>query len=223
MISSQEHLPFPSDGAYAKVKLQVPTGRLLVDELRLELIGQAEGQGILNEIWKLPESASPGDEIALEYRVTDGKQFHCRAYLSSTPDRMLDLVTENPLVNVLNPHSIRIKIEESEELLRTKGGGSSDDRDTFVQIARWYAELNQREKALDFLRTALLKTQRPDAEILILQGIYYQELGDYERSEKAYREADRATATWGSPLFNLSLSLRKRGMHGKLLIPSIRR
>ena len=126
---------------------------------------------------------------------------------------MFDLVTENPLINVLNPHSIRLKIEETEELLRNKGGGSAEDRDTFVQIARWYAELNQREKALDFLRTALMKTQRADAEILNLQGIYYDELGDHERSEKAYREADNASATWGGPLFNLALSFRKRGKH----------
>ena len=149
--------------------------------------------------------------------MTAGKQFRCKAYLTKYPEDVFDLVTENPLINVLNPHSIRLKIEETEELLRKKGGGSSEDRDTLVQIARWYAELNQHEKALDFLRTALLKTQRADAEILNLQGIYYDELGDHERSEKAYREADKATPTWGGPLFNLALSLRKRGKHKEAL------
>ena len=92
----------------------------------------------------------------MEYQLTAGKQFRCRAYLTEiSSEDVFDLVTENPLINVLNPHSIRLKIEETEELLSKKGGGSSEDRDTFVQIARWYAELNQREKALDFLRTAL--------------------------------------------------------------------
>jgi tetratricopeptide (TPR) repeat protein len=106
-----------------------------------------------------------------------------------------------------------LKIEEAEEKLRKKGGGGADDRETFVQIARWYAELNQREKALDFLRTALLQIQRADAEILNLQGVYFEELGDHERAEKAYREASKATVTWGGPLFNLALSYRKRGRH----------
>jgi len=217
LIPSQTQLPFPADGSFAKVKLMVPSGRLFIDELRMEVIGQADGQTIFNEVWKLPESASPGAEITMEYQLTAGKQFRCRAYLTEHPDDVLDLVTENPLINVLNPHSIRLKIEEAEEVLRNKGGGSAEDRDTFVRIARWYAELNQREKALDFLRIALMKTQAADAEILNLQGIYYDELGDHERSEKAYREADKATPTWGGPLFNLALSLRKRGKHKEAL------
>ena len=217
LIPSQTQLPYPADGSYAKVKLIVPRGKLFIDELRLEVVGQAEGQSVFNEIWQLPESASPGDEITMEYRVTSGKQFQCRAYLAQSSESIFDMTTENPLVNVLNPHSIRIKIEEAEEKLRHKGGGNSEDRDTFVQIARWYAELNQREKALDFLRNALNKIQRADAEILNLQGIYYQELGDHQRSAKVYCEADSATSTWDGPLFNLALNFRKRGLHKEAL------
>ena len=217
LIPSQTPLPYPADGSYAKVKLVVPSGRLFIKELRLEIIGQTDRQSVFNEIWQLPENALPGDEIIMEYRVTSGKQFQCRAYLVKSPEIIFDMTTENPLVNTLNPHSVRIKIEETEEKLRHKGGGNSEDKDTFVQIARWYAEINQKEKALDFLRTALNKIQRPDEEILNLQGIYFDELGDAKRSEKAYMEADKATSTWGGPLFNLALSFRKRGMHDKAL------
>jgi tetratricopeptide (TPR) repeat protein len=213
LIPSQTQLPYPADGSFAKVKLLIPSGKLFIDKLRLEVMGQANGQTIFNEVWTLPESALPGAEITMEYQLTAGKQFLCRAYLTEKPEDNFDLITENPLINILNPFSVRLKIEEAEEDLRNKGGGSAEDRDTFVQIARWYAELNQREKALDFLRTALLKIQRADAEVLNLQGIYYEELGDHERSEKAYREADKATGTWGGPLFNLALSYRKRGRH----------
>lgn len=213
LIPSQTQLPYPEDGSFAKVKLLVPSGKLFIDKLRLEVIGQSDGQTIFNEVWTLPESAMPGAEITMEYQLTAGKQLRCRAYLTDNPEDVFDLITENPLINIRNPHSVRLKIEEAEEKLRNKGGGGAEDRDNFVQVARWYAELNQREKALDFLRTALLKTQRADAEILNLQGIYYDELGDHERSEKSYREADNATATWGGPLFNLALSYRKRGKH----------
>ena len=76
---------------------------------------------------KIPESASPGAEITMEYQLTAGKQFRCRAYLTEHPDDVFDPVTENPLINVLNLHSIRLKIEETEELLRKRGGGSSED------------------------------------------------------------------------------------------------
>ncbi|HQB28415.1 MAG TPA: hypothetical protein PLO29_05650, partial [Paludibacter sp.] len=76
-----------------------------------------------------------------------------------------------------------------------------------------YAELNQKERAINWLRSALNKLGRADAEILNLQGNYYGELGDHEREEKLYREADRATTTWGGPFFNLALSFYNRGKY----------
>ncbi|PJA48426.1 MAG: hypothetical protein CO171_07435, partial [Syntrophobacterales bacterium CG_4_9_14_3_um_filter_49_8] len=85
--------------------------------------------------------------------------------------------------------------------------------DDFIQLARWYAELNQKERALDWLRSALKSLGKPDVEILNLQGIYYGELGDHERAEKLYREADRATTSWNGPLFNLALSFFRRSMY----------
>jgi molecular chaperone DnaK len=103
LVPSQTQLPYPADGSFAKVKLLVPSGKLFVDELRLEVIGQADGQTIFNEIWKLPESVSPGAEITMEYQLTAGKQFRCTAYLTEYPEDVFDLVTENPLINVLNP------------------------------------------------------------------------------------------------------------------------
>jgi tetratricopeptide (TPR) repeat protein len=80
-----------------------------------------------------------------------------------------------------------------------------------------YAELNQREKALDYLRTAQSRISRPDPWILNLQGIYFGELGDYDRATTAFLEADRAEPCWSGPLFNLSLSYRRRGRHAEAL------
>ncbi|MBU3935774.1 hypothetical protein KJ909_03815, partial [Patescibacteria group bacterium] len=71
------------------------------------------------------------------------------------------------------PGSIRLLIEEKEEELKKKGGGSPDDRDDFIRLARWYAELNQKERVLDWLRSALKSLGKPDVEILNLQGIYH--------------------------------------------------
>jgi molecular chaperone DnaK (HSP70) len=217
LIPSQTPLPYPVDGSFKKIKLMIPSQNISVAELRFEIIGQGDGRSVFNEIWQLPDNAFPRDEMIMEYRITSGKQFQCRAYLTKAPESVFEMSTENPLVNILSPHSIRLKIETAEEELRRKGGGNADDKDTYVQIARWYAEINQQEKALDFLRTALSKIQTPDAEILNLQGIYYDELGDTARSEKAYREADLATPRWGGPLFNLALSFRRRGRHNESL------
>jgi len=217
LVPAQCTLPFPEDGGYQKLDLVVPSGPdLFVDKLRFEIVGHADKQLLFNEIWTLPGHGLAGEEITMEYRITAGKQFECRAYLSAVPDQSFERSVGNPLVNTVNPGAVRMRIEEEEEKLRRKGGGSAEDRDAFVQLAHWYSDLNQHEKALDYLRTALNLIRRPDVEILVLQGIYHGELGDHVREEKAYREADRVSSC-GTAMFNLALSFSKRGLNREAL------
>ena len=86
-----------------------------------------------------------------------------------------------------DPNQVRLQIEEREQELRERGGGSSENRDDFVQLARWYAELQQHEKALSYLSRAMRLIGRPDSEILNLEGIYAGELEDLRSAERAYR------------------------------------
>ena len=217
LIPAKEPLPFPSDGSFLTEKFMVPKNIPEAKELRFEVVSEADRQVIFNEIWTLPAGAYPGEKITMEYRITRGKQFECRAYLSKNPSSVLAGSIENPLVNVYNPNVLQVKIEDAEEMLRKKNGGTAADRDTFIQLAQWSAELNQREKALDYLRTALNKVHRPDPAILNLQGIYYVELRDYERGEKAYIEAAKAEPDYDYPLFNLALCYRTRGLYQEAL------
>ena len=215
LIPSRVTLPFPSDGSYAREKLSIPTefkGR----DLRIEVVGEEDKQPIFNEIWSLPEDSSPGDEITMEYRVTSGKQFECRAFLKKHSEYILEKSVENPLVNILNPNELRVKIEEAEEELRNKGGGMARDLEIFIDLAKWYTELGQREKALDYLRTALNKIQRPDPIIIFMQGNIFNELKDYDRADKAYIEADKLM-TWDGALFNLALSQHDRKLYDQAL------
>ncbi len=216
LIPSKIVLPFPLDGSYAREKLFVPKGELKGNKLRFEVVGEEERQHIFNEVWTLPEGVEAGDEITMEYRVTGGKQFECSAFLTKDPESALKKTIENPLVNVLNPNEIRVKIEEAEEVLRGKGGGSAEDRDIIVDIAEWYDELGQTEKALDYLRMALNKIQKPDPFIIFMQGNYFSKLKDYKRAEKAYRESDRIMH-WDGALFNLALNFYKRGLFKQAL------
>jgi len=218
LIPSGTPLPFPEDGSFLKERLYIPTSASTpVRELRFEVIGEQDKQHIFDEVWSLPEGVSPADAIILEYRLTRGKQFECRAYLAARPSVHLEVTVENPLVNIANPNAIQLKIEKVEEDLRQRKGGTARDRDTYVDLARMYAELNQREKALDYLRTAQSRISRPDCEILNLQGIYFGELGDEDRATTAFLEADKAQPLWGGPLFNLALSYRRRGRHAEAL------
>jgi molecular chaperone DnaK len=218
LVPAQSPLPYPEDGLYAKVDLVVPHEEtLFVDRVCFEVIGLKDHQTIFFQTWELPDYVTAGTEIIMEYRVTPGKQFQCRAFLKDHPETMFENTVENPFLNIVNPGSVRLMIEEKEEELRKKGGGSSKDRDDFVQLAEWYAELNQKEKALEFLRMAMNKLKRPDIEILNLQGIYCGELGDHDREEKFYHEADKYAAKWGGPLFNLALSYFNRRKYQEAL------
>jgi tetratricopeptide (TPR) repeat protein len=197
------------------------TARLLVDQLRIKLMSHTDGRHLLNEIWDLPEAAAAGDEIVIQYRITAGKQFECRAFLGEAEadeeSEGFVRTIENPLVNVNNPGSIRLKIEETEEKLRVQKEVDNKKLEDYVNLATWYAELNQLEKALYYLRTALRKKGEPSAYISNLMGIYYKNLKDYGRAEKAYQEAIRADRNWSTPSFNLALLYKKTDRHDEAL------
>jgi tetratricopeptide (TPR) repeat protein len=176
----------------------------------MQVVAGSTGQAIFNERWLIRSLVNAGDGITLDYRLSASQEFELRAFLTNEPESVFERSVENPLVNVVNPNQVRLQIEELEELLRKRGGPKAEDRDDLVQLARWYAELHQHEKALTFLSQALRLINRPDDYILNLEGIYAGELGDYEREERAYRAADQTCGNWGTPMFNLGLSFHTR-------------
>ncbi|MEW6076466.1 MAG: Hsp70 family protein [Thermodesulfobacteriota bacterium] len=218
LIEPGTPLPWPEDGSWRRLALEAPkVSRLFVEQLRFKLMSGLDGRHLLNEIWDLPQAACPGDEIIMEYRVTAGKQFECRAFLKKVPDAEFIRTIENPLVNVVNPGSVRLKIEETEEMLRRQKGGTRENVDDYINLAEWYAELNQHEKALHCLHVALKKNDGPNASALHLQGNYYGQLKNYDRAEKAYQEAWRTDPSWTGPLFNLALLYRNTKRHDEAL------
>ncbi len=209
LVEAGTPLPWPEDDAWCRTELEAPvSGLLFMDKLRIKLVSHSDGRHLLNEVWKLSEAAVAGEDIVMEYRLTAGKQFECRAFLADAPNQKFVKTVENPLVNVVNPGTVRLKIEEAEEKLRSKKGGGPDDVDDFINLARWHAEINQNEKALHYLKTALRKKEKPDAYILNLMGIYYDNLNDCKRAEKSYMEALRTDEYFNTARFNLALLYR---------------
>lgn len=206
IVPAHTHLPYPKDNKWGQVELIAEGNRrLAVDRLQLKVVTEQERQVIFHQVWEIPGSVPTGSEIIMEYQITGGKQFQCRAFLRDDPQTVFEHTEENPFVNVVNPNQTRLLIEEKEEELKQKNPASPDSTEDYVQIAKWYAELKQYERALGWLKSALKNLGKPDAEILNLRAMYYSELGDLERAEKFYREADQATRHWGGPLFNLTL------------------
>lgn len=207
-------LPYPSHGKWAQTfDLVIPETSLIEPvPLLVEIIAGRETQEqlLFREIWEIPGPVNKGDRLRLEYLLDENQVLHFRLTLADRREQNpFTGRIENPLSNVVNPHAKRQKIQEAEEDLRTGKIPKERIPEKVVEIARDYAELQQTEKAISYLKQALRLLNSPDPYILNLLGIYSGELGDYENEEKYYREATRAGGGHAS-LFNLALSFYNR-------------
>lgn len=213
LVPRGAQLPWPPAGETAQnLSLRVPrTSGDRGTELRIEIVAGEESRLLLREVVTLV-GVNKGDPLCIEYRLDENQVFDFSLRLANEPDgRPFDVRIENPLSNVVNPHAVRLKIQNTEEELRIGKIPSSRVPDTIVQLARSYSELRQLDKALDYLSRALRMKNRPDGNILNLMGIYHGERGDHARQEKFYRQAADASPGDGVALFNLALAKRKRG------------
>jgi molecular chaperone DnaK (HSP70) len=213
LVPRGARLPWPSDGGMAQnLALRVPTSAAKKGvELRIELVAGDESRLLLREVIELI-GVKKGDPLLIEYRLDENQVLEFSLRLADQPDaRPFETRIENPLSNVVNPHEVRLKIQQTEEELRTGQIAAARVPDVIVQLARDYAELQQIDKALDYLSRALRMKNRPDAYILTLMGIYYGNRGDHARQEKFYRESAAVSSGDGVALFNLALAKRARG------------
>ena len=213
LVPRGAQLPWPSDGGKAKnVSLRVPAGSgKKGTELRIEILGGDESRLLLREVVTLV-GVKKGDPLCIEYRLDENQVFEFTLRLAEHPEaRPFEVRIENPLSNIVNPHELLLKIQQTEEELRIGRISPQRVADTIVQVARDYAELRQIDKALDYLSRALRMKNRPDGYILNLMGIYHGQRGDHVRQEKFYREAAVADPDSSSALFNLALAKRQQG------------
>jgi tetratricopeptide (TPR) repeat protein len=163
------------------------------------------------ETWTVTPPVDRGEPLALEFRLDENQVLDLKLWLAGKPERgEFAKKLQNPLTNVVNPGKLRLEIEETEEKLRTREVRPENIPDTLADLGEKYAELGQREKALDYLKRAQAGKSGPDVDILNLMGVIAGELGDFKRQEKFYREAG-AISLFGTPWFNLALTQKHQG------------
>jgi len=190
--------------------LAIGSTQLLAETvLRLELLAGDEGRLLYRDLWHVPPPVSAGDKLRMEYRFNQNQVFEFRMFLTERPQHRISHEIENPLTHVVNPQSMRLKIEEIEEDIRTRAVPAGEMPDKVVELAKLYAELGQHERAIGFLKKALQMRGRADGYILNLLGIHCGHIGDHARQALFYREAARAGGGW-APLFNLALAQKDR-------------
>lgn len=213
LIPKGVKLPYPEDGSYGKVEgLAIPrTVMVGYCDVRVEIVAASDNRVLLAKTWPIPGPINQGTPIQLEYRLDENQVLDLRARLKDDEDiEGFAESVENPLTNVVNPQPKRIQIEEMEEELRTGKVAKEAVGDKAAEIAGLYADIGQREKAIDFLRRAIRAKSPPDVSLLNRLAGYYGDIKNFEREEEIYREAGKVSS-WSGTWFNLSLTLKRQG------------
>lgn len=208
-------IPYPTNGEF-EIRAGLALPRPFSGSLRVEVVTLPDEQVVLN----LPvifSSSAAGEPINFEFRFSSGRTFECAVALRKSPDERHEVKSENPLINVSNPGEARVEIERIEEELRDTGGPSAQHRIKLMRLAELYREVRMVEKACEVLKAAARAIGRPDAGILIRQGMYYDEIGDFNRMESHYAEAVRVSPDWAGPLFSWALHYRRQRNFPKAL------
>jgi molecular chaperone DnaK (HSP70) len=219
LIPQGASLPYPPDGGYAvSYALAVPETALMEKiDLRVEIVAGEEERVLFCGIWQIPNLVNRGDPLRLEFRYDENQVLDLRLGLAENiMGETFHLTRENPLTNVVNPQAKRLEIDRLEEAMRTGKVPREQLPEKLVALAKDYAELGQWEKAVDLLKRALRARNRPDAYILNLMGLYYDELKNYKKAAKHYMEAARA-GSWEGPWFNLALSQERQGNYAEAM------
>jgi molecular chaperone DnaK (HSP70) len=215
LVPRGAQLPFPAAGEFGENHALVVPQTAITGSvpLRVEIVAGAEGRPIYVGTWNVPAPVNRGEPLRFRFLYDENQALHLELTLRDQPDaRPFSFMIENPLTNVVNPHAIRQRIDDVEENLRVGKVADADVPRVLVELAVDYSELAQTDKSIFYLKQALRRKGRADAYVLNLLGIRYGNKADWDRQEKAYREAFDAAPHDPSPLFNLALSQLRRGL-----------
>lgn len=215
LVKSGNPIPYPANGDY-EILAGLALPRVFSGTLRIEVVTLPDERVILHLPLHFPVTEA-GEPINFEYRFRTARSFECAVALRKSPDDRREVIQENPLINVMNPGEARMEIEQIEEEIRDAGGPAARHRNLLIRLAELYREIRMVEKACEALKTASRVVSQPDAEILNRLGMFYDEIGDYNRMESHYAEAARVSGSWAGPLFNWALHLKRRRNFAKAL------
>jgi molecular chaperone DnaK (HSP70)/tetratricopeptide (TPR) repeat protein len=214
LIPAHALLPYPAqDRRWEESKrLRVPRGSKREPvELRVELL-DAQGALLAGCVWEIPAPVEKGTPLLLRYRLDENQELEMTLGLADgADDAAFTLTIENPLTHVVNPSRTRARIDQLEEDLRTNRVPRPEWPEKLEELAGLHEELNQLERALDLLRNAVRARGAPSPWLLNHMAQVCGRLGDHERAERLFREADQLGDD-GAAMFNLALAFKRRGL-----------
>lgn len=211
-------LPYPMGGSFKerddfKVPQTVRTGS--EGEIRIQILAGDEHRSLFEKVWIIKGPVKKGAPLLLEFRFNENQVLELHMRMPGLENEFDDTI-ENPLTHVVNPNADRSKIEDLEEALRSGKVTREEMPNAFEELAELYRKLRQNEKALTFYGRAVQLRSDPSAHLLNRMAFCARDLGDRERAERFFLEADRV-APWSGTWFNWALAKEQWGSPAEAL------
>jgi molecular chaperone DnaK len=213
LVPRGTELPYPIGGGFEKrddfkVPQTVKAGA--EGEIRIQVLAGDEHRPLFEEVWVIKGPVKKGAPLLLEFQFSENQVLELHMRMPGLENKFEGMI-ENPLTHVVNPNADRSKIEDLEEALRSGKVGTDEMPVAFEELAELYRKLRQNEKALTFYRRAIQLRTDPSAHLLNRMAFCARDLGDRERADRFFGEADRV-APWSGTLFNWALAKEQWGM-----------
>jgi tetratricopeptide (TPR) repeat protein len=212
LVEHGTELPYPAGGGFErrddfKAPKAVKAGG--EGEIRVQILAGDEQRSLFEEIWKIKGPVKKGAPLWLDFRFTENQVLDL-AMGKAGDESQFDRTLENPLTHVVNPNATKARIEELEEELRTRKVTREEMPAKFEELADFYRKLRQYEKALAYYGRELQILPNPPAYLLNRMAFCARDLGDRERADRFFLEADRVEP-WSGTWFNWALAKEQWG------------
>lgn len=207
LVPSGTELPYPPDGVYERrtdVKAPETVKAGLEGNIRVQVVAGEEQRSLFGRIWEIKGPVKKGAPLWLGFRFDENQVLDLRMGKEGD-ESAFEATLENPLTHVVNPNATKARIEDLEEELRTRKIPRDEMPAKFEELADLYRKIRQYEKALAYYGRALQLLSDPPAYLLNRMAFCARDLGDRERTDRFFAEADRAEP-WSGTWFNWALA-----------------
>jgi molecular chaperone DnaK len=209
LVPRGTELPYPREGFERRSDFQTPHAVSAGSEgqIRVQIVG--EERSLFEGVWKIKGPVKKSSPLWLDFRFGENQVLDLRMGKEGD-EGAFEVTVENPLTHVVNPHAIKACVEELEEAIRTRKIARENMPLKLEQLADLCRKLRQYEKALDYYRKALKLWPEPHAYLLNRMAFCARDLGDRQRAERFFGEANRVEP-WSGTWFNWALAKEQWG------------
>ncbi len=181
-------------------------------EIAVEVI--ADGKRTVGRaLWNLPAPVSVEDRLLLDWGMDENQCLRLSLCREGDDEcESFEQCFDAPLTHLDMGQTIRVRILEREEAIRSGDMPRADLGRACEDIARDYGALGEYERALHFVRLAM-QEQGDTLMLLNLRGIYNKNLGNLEGARDSYQRASE----YSGARFNLALLDHNAGEHERAL------